>query len=222
MPLIKLWNTIRGKSADSAGVANPKQATKKKLNSGTASRDPQVPVPSKPAAKPKLSLLDRFGGGPHAATCRLVRSSGATSILEIGVGDGERALAMTAALVEANGGNPVRYVAIDMFEMADGPITLKDFHKQIRAQNVQPTLVPMSVSAGLNRVSSTVGVVDLILIADPVAGPAESVALLDISKALKKVASENTSIYQLTDEQWVQIDLDAVTDKATRPARRAA
>ena len=105
--------------------------------------------------------MDMMTRGSHASICRLVKRSGATSVLEIGVGDGKRALAVTKALADANQETTVRYAAIDMFEMADGPITLRDFNQLLRTQGVQATLVPMEITPGIARVSSTIGVVDL-------------------------------------------------------------
>ncbi|MGB7344699.1 MAG: hypothetical protein WBD20_10820 [Pirellulaceae bacterium] len=212
MPLRKLWNTIRGNT-----VSKPVATTTASAQTPSQAQRPAA-VESKAPTKPKLSLLDRFSGGPHAVICRLIKGSGASTVLEIGVGNGERALAMTATLVDANPGKTVRYVAIDMFEMADGPITLKDFHKQLRGQNVQPTLVPMDVRGGLNRVSSTIGVVDLVLIAEP----NQAIDLAEIKSVLRKVASEGTSVYQLTDDQWEKVELYADTCKVLSPTRRAA
>ena len=98
MPLLKLWNTIRGKSPE-----NPVADTAaKKLSHATGGKSPRAKAAKASPEKPKLSLLDRFSGGPHAAICRLVRKSGAKTVLEIGVGDGERALAMTAALMDSS------------------------------------------------------------------------------------------------------------------------
>lgn len=152
--------------------------------------------------KPTRNLLDMMSRGSHASICRLVKRSGATSILEIGVGDGKRALSVTKALIESNPGTIVRYAAIDMFEMADGPITLKDFNLQLRNQGVQATLVPMEITPGIARVSSTIGVVDLVLIGDN----QEDVELTTMTSALKRVSSANTSVFRLVSEKWERLD----------------
>jgi hypothetical protein len=215
MPLLKLWNTIRGNSpakpAEGTAGQSAKSSSGAKLAAAKAA--PETPT---------LSLLDRFGGGPHAAICKLVRKSGATTVLEIGVGNGERALAMTAALADAQSGDTsgrsVRYIAIDMFEMADGPITLKDFHKRVRGQGVQPTLVPMDVCGGLNRVSSTIGAVDMIFLAEP----NEQIELPQINSLLRKISADHTLIYQLQGDQWQKLDLDRDANDVVSVARRAA
>ena len=123
-------------------------------------------------------------------------------LLEIGVGDGKRALSVTKALIESNPGTIVRYAAIDMFEMADGPITLKDFNLQLRNQGVQATVVPMEITPGIARVSSTIGVVDLVLIGDN----QEDVEMTTMISALKRVSSANTSVFRLVSEKWERLD----------------
>ena len=229
MPLLKLWNSICGNtkltSADlppsarthsSQAQSGPTQSrqntsrTKSKnvptdggeRKSRSRHRDQgETRILAKPT-KPTRNLLDMMSRGSHASICRLVKRSGATSILEIGVGDGKRALSVTKALIESNPGTIVRYAAIDMFEMADGPITLKDFNLQLRNQGVQATLVPMEITPGIARVSSTIGVVDLVLIGDN----QEDVELTTMTSALKRVSSANTSVFRLVSEKWERLD----------------
>ncbi|NNE00765.1 MAG: hypothetical protein HKN47_25900 [Pirellulaceae bacterium] len=156
--------------------------------------------------------MDRLGRGTQGAICRLVKRSGATSVLEIGVGDGERALAITKMLIASHPETAVRYCAIDMFEMADGPITLKEFNRQLRGQSVRPTLIPMDLTAGLSRVSSTIGFVDLVLIAEP----NEPIDLKSIRSALERVTTPKSTVYQLVDEKWNQVDLKHNDAKGTK------
>jgi hypothetical protein len=215
MPLLKLWNTIRGNSPAKRAKDTAGQTAK-------SSSSPKLAAAQAAPEKPTLSLLDRFGGGPHAAICKLVRTSGAMTVLEIGVGDGERALAMTAALANAQSGDDsgrsVRYIAIDMFEMANGPVTLKDFHKRIRGQGVQPTLVPMDVCGGLNRVSSTIGAVDMVFLAEP----NEQIEMLQVRPLLRKISADHTLIYELQGDQWQKLNLDRDANDVGSVTRRAA
>jgi hypothetical protein len=102
------------------------------------------------------------GRGPHGGLCKLVRSLNARTILEISVGDGTRAVAVLRAL--SAGGEQIHYAAIDQFEMSDGPVTLKEFHQSLRAENVRPQFFPGAIAPGLVQVSSTIGAVDLVLI----------------------------------------------------------
>jgi len=200
MPLKKLWNSIRGASDSEPRKTN--QRTSTDASESEAIKPKSKRRLAKPT-KPKLSLLDRVGSGAEASICRLVKRSGATSVLEIGIGDGKRALSVARSLVEANPDKKVTYAAIDMFEMGDGPITLRDFNQQLREQNVKPTLVPMGVIPGLARVSSTVGMIDLILIAEPT----EQIEMTTLSMQLKRLTTSKSAVYQLADEKWTKLDL---------------
>ena len=149
MPLLKLWNSIRGRSTKGQttdqGTATEPQATAK--------------------AKPSNRRLGIFGGGPHAGLCKQVKSVRVNAVLEISVGDGSRALAVLETIKKTN--KDVRYVAIDQFEMAGGPITLKQFHQALRSRGFRAQLFPETMERGLSRVAHTIGSVDLVLIGAP-------------------------------------------------------
>ena len=214
MSLLNLWKTIRGNTAQSdtaqTSQAKAKTArTRKPARAGKATQADEaqpgpMPIEKRKQAKPTKPKKGVFGlGGSQGAICRLVKRSGAVSVLEIGVGDGARALAVTRSLVEANPNETVCYAAIDRFEMADGPITLKEFHQQLRAQSVKPTLIPMDTVAGLARVSSTIGIVDLVLIAEP----NDEVNLTTLAPALARITNENSSVYELANDKWRKVDV---------------
>jgi hypothetical protein len=148
MPLLKLWNSIRGRS------------TKQQVAEEHPAAEPQAA----PEAA-RRSGFSIFGGGPHAGLCKLVKSVPASTVLEISVDDGSRAIAVMQTMAKTQ--HAVRYFAIDQFEMADGGITLKQFHQTLRAENIRPKLFPGSMDRGLLRVAHTIGAVDLVLIAVP-------------------------------------------------------
>ena len=165
---------------------------------------PTVPVAaadqvSKAAkATPKRSVLDFVNGGPHAGVCRKVKKSDAKSILEIGVGDGSRALAVLKTLAKNRPDAHLKYIAIDLFELGDGDLTLKEFHQQVRAIDVKPTLIPMPIPQGLTRVAHTLGAVDLILVTD------DQVDACD--PLLARVTHDATVILKADGDSWQQID----------------
>ncbi len=118
MPLLKLWNTFRGRShaetpaaADTAtpstnqkpsdAIAPPaKSAIKKQPEAAAKSVQPPTPVSvvAKPARKSGLNL---FGSaGPHAALCKQIKSMSVRSVLEINVEDGSRAIAVLETLMK--------------------------------------------------------------------------------------------------------------------------
>ena len=213
MPLRKLWNSICG--TPSYSVHSPKES--KAVDKPRTNDDlPAAKKNSKQAkpTQPKSSLLDVFSRGSEAAICRLVKRSGAKSVLEIGVGDGKRAISVATSLLESNPDETVRYAAIDVFEMGGGQITLREFNQQLREHNVQPTLIPMPVLPGLARVSSTLGFIDLVLIAEPT----ESIASETLKAALRRLTSQDSAVYQLVDEKWTKINVHDVVDMTSRAA----
>ncbi len=151
MPLLKLWNAIRGRSAKGQPA-----------DQGPAS-EPQVTTQT--TTSPRGSRLGIFTSGPHAGLCKLLKSVSASSILEISVEDGSRAVAVLETITKNN--KNVRYLAIDQFEMAAGAVTLKQFHQTLRAKEFRPQVIPETMERGLIRVSHTIGTVDLVLIAAP-------------------------------------------------------
>jgi hypothetical protein len=182
MPLLKLWNSIRGRStnrrqAETDQVSEQRVAGKSRTSSG----------------------FGLFGGGPHSSLCKRVKSIPARSVLEISVDDGSRAIAVMKTLAQTR--QNVRYLAIDQFEMA-GSGNLKRFYQKLRAEQIRPQLFPETIDRGLIRVAHTVGTVDLVLIAAPVGRwqvPTTRTLLCRISHA-------RTVILFLDDDHWRQLE----------------
>jgi len=167
MPLRKLWKTLcGGGSVATDAESQPSLPTNPAANDRMVDRADRKPSrrpaesapprrrPSRPAVAKSVSREDK-------RLCRRVESLRPQSILEIGVGDGTRAIALLSGLAQADGG--VHYAAIDPFEMAGGHLTLKAFHRMIREQRATAQLVPLPVAAGMQRVLRTVGQVDVIV-----------------------------------------------------------
>ncbi len=155
MPLLKLWNRLFGNSQSTKsakpnrgtgnGTGTSDGATRKlakpttpKQAASTSNENPARLIPA--AAPAKRSVLDLVSGGPHASLCRMIKKSGAASVLEVGVGDGTRAIAVLSTLAKSQPDREIKYFAIDLFEMGDGVLTLKTFHQQIRSIDVKPNL----------------------------------------------------------------------------------
>lgn len=163
-------------------VSRAKQPRARAATSGAKSEpEPAVNLRVAPATTlppaPKPKVVTR---GEHAELCRLVIESGACSVLEIGVGDGSRAAAVMQSLQAVSGEKPLKYAAIDGFEMVGGSLTLKDFHHKLRAAGVRPQVFPSAVAQGLFQFSRTVGFADLVIstAADEVWEAAETRALI--------------------------------------------
>ena len=164
MPLRKLWNSIRGKSATpkvhassetvSPGTGRPESG----LNPEPPTQPAQQtsPPPQRPATVPARPATPKSISG--AATrddkklFRRMDSLSVQSVLEVGVGDGRRSLAMLHALTHKGHSTPIHYIAIDEFELGGNALSLRDFHKQLREYPAKAHLVPMAIDAGLDRV----------------------------------------------------------------------
>lgn len=89
------------------------------------------------------------------------------SILEIGIGDGQRSLRMLELAARCQH-ETVRYAAIDQFEMRPEehgpPFPLKDAHRQLRQTAVQARLMPGDPFSALSRSANSLGTFDLIVV----------------------------------------------------------
>ena len=194
MPLLKLWNSFRGRSTKGQSTDQGPVAESKRTTSKTrAGRGRGI-----------------FGGGPHAGLCKQIKSVDVDSILEISVEDGSRALAVLQAVQKRN--ENARYIAIDQFEMAGGPVTLKQFHQTLRASGFRPQVFPETMERGLIRVAHTIGTVDLVLIAAaPVTWQTPQLLAL-----LSRVTHQETLVlYREEEETWKKF-------ATQNPQRRAA
>lgn len=193
MPLLKLWNSLRGRSAKEQPAESPDVSANDSIPRSTLEKPKSNPV-----SKPKSGGFGLFGGGQHSGLRKLVRGIRARSVLEIGVGDGSRALAVLETLSKA--GQQASYIGIDEFEMA-GTVTLKQVHQTMRAQGIRPQLFPGTAERGVMRVAHTIGTVDLILIAE---GPrdAQSQAAFGL---MNRICHENTVVLMQQDETWSRV-----------------
>ncbi|MGB7328423.1 MAG: hypothetical protein WBD31_26335 [Rubripirellula sp.] len=124
MPLLKLWNSIRGKSNSEAAepaksIQTPSQNSAKPVastpvNSNTAeAANPAPAAPTPTPAKSRISAMGIFGSSnPHAALCKQIKSmttprrgevSGreVRTVLEISAEDGSRAIAVLETLAKS-------------------------------------------------------------------------------------------------------------------------
>ena len=101
-----------------------------------------------------------------------------SSILEVGVGDGQR-MRRLAKLATAPDGAQVRYIGTDEFESAvDGclHLTLKQAHQVAAQLGFKASLIPGDVQSAIPRVAHKLGASDLLIInggldlSDPTSG----------------------------------------------------
>jgi hypothetical protein len=164
--------------------------------------EPEVaPVAAAKPVRPKVNrrdpLVTALLASPVLAEALKNSSSVSTlTVLEIGVGDGARAIKICDTLREA--APSVRYIAIDQFEMGGGNLKLMDFHRLMRTAEVRPQVFPETVAAGLVRVSHTVGACDLILIDESV----DDQQIAGLANPLARIAHESTQVLVCKGGKW--------------------
>jgi hypothetical protein len=92
----------------------------------------------------------------------------AKKIVELGIGDGRRALRMIEVARRASASSDVHYVGMDLFEgrtEANGQrLSLKAAHQLLRRAGVPVQLVPGNPADGLMRLANSLGKVDLLIV----------------------------------------------------------
>ncbi|WP_153559040.1 hypothetical protein [Roseimaritima sediminicola] len=94
-----------------------------------------------------------------------VRGQTVASVLEINLAGLDRTTRLIDWLRQQGNEGPIRYAAIDLFEMAeDGHgVGLKTFHQKLSALGVKPLPIPGTPAQGLPRVANTLGAIDLVV-----------------------------------------------------------
>jgi hypothetical protein len=245
MALLKLWNSLLGRTSDKsqtpgsleAGRASsdtssvdsarsiPAADPAQPLSSGHAATSQAKVAHSHVTAKPRPSAKrGLFGGGsPHAAILKKLRGVSAESVLEISVGDGSRAVEVLALLRSSAGKSAdagadsikLRYAAIDQFEMGGGTNTLMQFHQTIRGGGIRPQVFPEPVDRGLMRVAHTLGSIDLILISAD-AGDWDTP---ETKSLLARVVHDQSQIFFERNDAWHALEL---SELGSEPVHRRA
>jgi hypothetical protein len=111
---------------------------------------------------------------------RLLIAQPIASVLEIGVGDGERMKRIVRLAQLPPGTAQLRYVGVDGFESArDGGVhlTLKQAHQQAAQLGLRANLIPGDLRSAMPRVAHKIGASDLVIVGDefdvaqPLSGP---------------------------------------------------
>ncbi|MBD54076.1 MAG: hypothetical protein CMM05_03225 [Rhodopirellula sp.] len=205
MPLLKLWNSLRGQS-----TTTPEPKAEESQNPTTQVSQTSAKSPSKAVKRPTKTTFGMFGGGPHSGLCKLLKPLSVHSVLEVGVGDGSQAIAVMETLSRQS--DSIRYYAVDEFEMAGG-VNLKQFHQRLRNHNLHPQLFPGPVDRGLTKIAHTIGSVDLILVANASAidnNPA-------VTGMLARISHEGTGVLVSRNDTWSLMEVSIGND-----SRRAA
>jgi hypothetical protein len=99
---------------------------------------------------------------------RIIRRCHVRNIVEMGIGDGSRAQRMVRLARSWSGNQPVRYTAIDPFELRSGDDSparsLKAAYRTLKATGARVQVVPGDPLAALARVANALTNTDLLLI----------------------------------------------------------
>lgn len=107
---------------------------------------------------------------------RAIRRSHPRKIVELGIGDGRRALRMIAVAKLTLAGRDIQYVGLDRFEdqaeSAGLRLTLKEAHRLFGGAGVRARLVPGDPPESLVRVANSLGKVDMLILPAGMDAPA--------------------------------------------------
>ena len=184
MPLRKLWNSLRSHS---------KQAESTRSVSDTVEHEVVKLKSAALGATESKHGMRRNKSKPSSELSTLLCQLQPKTILEIGVGDGSRAVEFLTAMKTTH--RPVRYFAIDQFELAGGQLSLIGFHQMLRTAGIRPHLFPEPIVQGLTSFLHTIGSADVILITD---GSSEATDI-QVQQLLGRISHQGTKKIQLSD-----------------------
>ncbi len=99
---------------------------------------------------------------------RTIRKRKLRKFLEVGMGDGQRALRIISLAQRYQPGVEIDYAAIDLFEArpssaAAAALPLKEAHRQLRAAGARAYLIPGEPNDAIARVANSLSGVELVL-----------------------------------------------------------
>ena len=184
MPLRKVWNSLRSHS---------KQAESTQSVSDSVEHEVVKLQAAAPGASESKRRIRRNKSKPSSELSNLLCQLQPQTILEIGVGDGSRAVEFLTVMKTT--GHPVRYFAIDQFELAGGQLSLIGFHQMLRSAGIRPHLFPEPIVQGLTSFLHTIGSADVILITDASSEATD----IQVQQLLGRISHHGTKKIQLSD-----------------------
>jgi len=120
----------------------------------------------KPISSIKTFYLSTFAKpASDRVIYRTVKKHRASSIIEIGLGNADRAANLIQIANRYKSSGLVRYTGIDMFEAATDPkVTLKSCHQRLNSQDVKLQLVPGTMFDSVHRIANSHTRTDLLII----------------------------------------------------------
>lgn len=199
MPLRKLWNSLRRHNAKPVEKVAQDASVEQSIVKLNGSQGSEVV---------KAAIKQRTVQKHVSKLCSTLQQLAPETILEIGVGDGQQALEYLTGLKDL--GSSVRYFAIDQFELADGDLSLREFHQMLRNAGIRPQIFPEPVAAGLTRFLHTIGSADVVLLNQPI----PAVDVQQVHSLLRRVSNDRTSILSLNaGKQWAPMSIGLDSDR---------
>lgn len=124
------------------------------------------------------------------------------SILEIGMGNGNRIEQILSMFTLQDGKTQLRYAGVDLFEsgtQVDDHMRLKDAHRMLAERNVRANLVPGDATSALRRIVHSTLPSDLIIV-DEGWGEDSSVGQ-SLIEWLPKLVHDNTVVFARKNQQ---------------------
>jgi hypothetical protein len=142
-------------------------------------------------------------------------------ILEIGLGDGQRARRAITLAQRYQGRHEVQFTGIDLFEERHGEQSiypLKDAYRQLRETAARVRLIPGDAHGALVRAANTLSQVDLVLISAEVNKASLAAAWFYLPRTLSKNAVVLWADGTLPDGEYREVPRAEIL-AAARPAR---
>jgi hypothetical protein len=142
-------------------------------------------------------------------------------ILEIGLGDGQRARRAITLAQRFQGRNEVHFTGIDLFEDRHGelaPYPLKDAYRQLRATAARVRLIPGDAYGALVRAANSLSQIDLVMISADVNKASLAAAWFYLPRTLAPGAVVLWADGSMPDGEYREVPRAEIL-AAARPAR---
>jgi hypothetical protein len=142
-------------------------------------------------------------------------------ILEIGLGDGQRASRVISLAQRYHARHEVQFIGVDLFEDRHGeqpPFPLKDAYRQLRSTAARIRLVPGDAYGALVRAANSLSGIDLVLISAEVSKTSLAPAWFYLPRTLSKNAIVLWADGSLPDGEYRQVSRAELLT-AARPVR---
>jgi hypothetical protein len=157
---------------------------------------------------------------------RVLRSGTSRRIVQIGVGDGQRAKQILQLAVQLSGGNLVSYTGIDLFESSasEAALSIKQAYKLLRPTRARIQLVPGDPLNALARVANSLQKTDLLIISAEVDAASMQKAWFYVPRMLHAASQIFLEVPGEEPGQLVlkPLSVAEVQARAIQPRRRAA